>query len=119
VRIVSVPRKTSGKVGDKKDNATGKGHLQDILWFDCWIAEMRSREGCSTVIEHLLQHCYDDTRMVTAYPYFDFEDTQKQDPELMLRSLLCQFLQRFVARALTRCSHLARTNNGSRHCMRF
>jgi hypothetical protein len=30
--------------------------------------------------------------MVTAYFYFDFNDTQKQDPELMLRSLLCQFL---------------------------
>jgi len=50
----------------------------------------------STVIEHLLQHCYDDTSMVTAYFYFDFNDTQKQDPELMLRSLLCQFLQRSV-----------------------
>jgi hypothetical protein len=50
----------------------------------------------STVIEHLLQHCHDDVRMVTAYFYFDFNDTQKQDPELMLRSLLCQFLQRSV-----------------------
>ncbi|KAG9195644.1 hypothetical protein G6011_00765 [Alternaria panax] len=34
--------------------------------------------------------------MVTAYFYFEFNDTQKQDPELMLRSLLCQFLQRSV-----------------------
>jgi hypothetical protein len=50
----------------------------------------------STVIKHLLQHCHDDTRIVTAYFYFDFNDTQKQDPELMLRSLLCQFLQRSV-----------------------
>jgi hypothetical protein len=50
----------------------------------------------STVIEHLPQHCYDDTRMLTVYFYFDFNDTQKQDPELMLRSLLCQFLQRSV-----------------------
>jgi hypothetical protein len=32
--------------------------------------------------------------MVTAYFYFDFNDAQKQDPELMLRSLLCQLLQR-------------------------
>jgi uncharacterized protein YbgA (DUF1722 family) len=32
--------------------------------------------------------------MVTAYFYFDFNDTQKQDPELMLRSLLCQLVQR-------------------------
>jgi hypothetical protein len=50
----------------------------------------------STIIEHLLQHCHDDTSMVTAYFYFDFNNTQKQDPELMLRSLLCQFLQRSV-----------------------
>jgi hypothetical protein len=50
----------------------------------------------STIIEHLLQHCYDNTRMVAAYFYFDFNDTRKQDPELMLRSLLCQFLQRSV-----------------------
>jgi hypothetical protein len=50
----------------------------------------------STIIEHLLQHCYDDTSMATAYFYFDFNDTQKQDPELMLRSLLCQLVQRSV-----------------------
>jgi hypothetical protein len=50
----------------------------------------------STIIEHLLQYCHDDTNMVTAYFYFDFNDTQKQDPELMLRSLLCQLVQRSV-----------------------
>ncbi|ORY08455.1 heterokaryon incompatibility protein-domain-containing protein, partial [Clohesyomyces aquaticus] len=48
----------------------------------------------STIIEHLLQHCHDDTSMVTAYFFFDFNDIQKLDPELMLRSLLCQLLQR-------------------------
>ncbi|KAF2627576.1 ankyrin, partial [Macroventuria anomochaeta] len=51
----------------------------------------------STIIEHLLQHCNNDTRMVTAYFYFDFNDTQKQNPELMLRSLLCQLLRRSAA----------------------
>ncbi|KAF1933118.1 uncharacterized protein M421DRAFT_24692, partial [Didymella exigua CBS 183.55] len=50
----------------------------------------------STIIEHLLQHCHNDTSTVTVYFYFDFNDTQKQDPELMLRSLLCQLLQRSV-----------------------
>jgi Cdc6-like AAA superfamily ATPase len=50
----------------------------------------------STIIEHLLQHCHDDTSMVVAYFYFDFNNTQKQDPELMLRSLLCQLVQRSV-----------------------
>ena len=34
--------------------------------------------------------------MVTAYFYFDFNDTQKQDSELMLRSLLCQLVQRSI-----------------------
>jgi hypothetical protein len=48
----------------------------------------------STIIEHLLQHCHDNATMVTAYFYFDFNDIQKQDPELMLRSLLRQLLQR-------------------------
>ncbi|KAF1834241.1 HET-domain-containing protein [Decorospora gaudefroyi] len=50
----------------------------------------------SAIIEHLLQHCHDNTSMVTAYFYFDFNDTQKQNPELMLRSLLYQVLQRSV-----------------------
>ncbi|KAI4608314.1 hypothetical protein J4E83_009116 [Alternaria metachromatica] len=47
----------------------------------------------STVIEHLLKHCADDVRKVTIYFYFDFNDAQKQDAELMLRSLLCQLLR--------------------------
>jgi len=51
----------------------------------------------STVIDHLLQHCHKDMGMVTAYFYFDFNDTQKQDPELMLRSLVSQLLHRLAA----------------------
>jgi hypothetical protein len=50
----------------------------------------------STIIEHLQQHCHDNASMVTAYFYFDFNDTQKQDPDPMLRSLLRQLLQRSV-----------------------
>ncbi|RYO17084.1 hypothetical protein AA0111_g11220, partial [Alternaria arborescens] len=50
----------------------------------------------STVVENLLQYCHDDTNMVTAYFYFNFNDAQKQDPKLMLRSLLCQLVQRSV-----------------------
>jgi hypothetical protein len=50
----------------------------------------------STIIEHLLQHCQDDSSTVTAYFYFDFNDAEKQDPELMLCSLLRQLLQRSV-----------------------
>ena len=80
--------------------------LLDGLKFTEWKERAASRlwlygiPGCgktilsSTVIEHLLQHCNDDISTVTAYFYFDFNDAQKQDPELMLRSLLCQLLQR-------------------------
>ncbi|KAI4943376.1 hypothetical protein J4E91_009285 [Alternaria rosae] len=50
----------------------------------------------STIIEHMLQQCDDDTSIVTTYFYFNFNDTQKQDPELMLRSLLYQLVQRSV-----------------------
>lgn len=50
----------------------------------------------STIIENLLQHSGDDTSMVTAYFYFDFNDAQKRDPELAIRSLLSQLLQRAV-----------------------
>jgi hypothetical protein len=48
----------------------------------------------STIIKHLMRHCYNDVQKVTTYFYFDFKDVQKQDAELMLRSLLCQLLQR-------------------------
>ena len=47
----------------------------------------------STIVEDLLQHCNGSADMVTVYFYFDFNDARKQDPELMLRSLLSQLLQ--------------------------
>ncbi|OCK76482.1 ankyrin, partial [Lepidopterella palustris CBS 459.81] len=50
----------------------------------------------STVLRNMLQHCHDDPGKVIAYFYFDFNDTQKQDPELMLRSLICQLSQQCV-----------------------
>jgi hypothetical protein len=50
----------------------------------------------STIIEHLLKHCDNDVRQATVYFYFIFNDVQKQDPELMLHSLLIQLLQRSV-----------------------
>jgi hypothetical protein len=79
--------------------------LLDSAKFKEWKAAPASRlwlhgiPGCgktilsSTIIEYLLQHCDNGPSMATAYFYFDFRDTQKQDPELMLCSLLCQLLQ--------------------------
>ncbi|KAH8623087.1 hypothetical protein IG631_22244 [Alternaria alternata] len=48
----------------------------------------------STIVDHVLKYCHGDTRNAIAYFYFDFNDAQKQDPELMLRSLIRQLLQR-------------------------
>ncbi|KAH7069938.1 hypothetical protein BKA63DRAFT_569533 [Paraphoma chrysanthemicola] len=82
---------------------TGLWLLQSVL-FEDWKKRAASRlwlygiPGCgktilsSTIVENLLQHCQDDL-MVIVYFYFDFNDARKQDPELMLRSLLCQLLQ--------------------------
>lgn len=45
----------------------------------------------STVIQDVLQYCDDDPGKAVAYFYFDFNDSQKQSSELMLRSLVTQF----------------------------
>lgn len=50
----------------------------------------------STVIRRVLQHCDDDPGKVVAYFYFDFNDVQKQNSELMLRSLISQLSQQCV-----------------------
>ncbi|OAL53543.1 HET-domain-containing protein [Pyrenochaeta sp. DS3sAY3a] len=70
---------------------TWKGRAASRLW-------LYGIPGCgktilsSAIIEHLLQHCNTDIGIVIAYFFFDFNDAQKQDLELMLRSLLCQLL---------------------------
>jgi hypothetical protein len=48
------------------------------------------------VLQDVLQHCQDDAGKVTAYFFFDFNDVQKQDPEMMVRSLLCQLSQQTI-----------------------
>ncbi|KAH7386811.1 hypothetical protein DE146DRAFT_759229 [Phaeosphaeria sp. MPI-PUGE-AT-0046c] len=50
----------------------------------------------STILQDLLLHCQDDPGKVTAYFFFDFNDAQKQNPELMVRSLLCQLSQQCI-----------------------
>jgi Cdc6-like AAA superfamily ATPase len=47
----------------------------------------------SAILKNVLQHCNNNPQKVVAYFYFDFNDMQKQKPELMLRSLICQLLQ--------------------------
>ncbi len=50
----------------------------------------------STVIQDVLQYCNDDPGKVVAYFYFDFKDVEKQDPERMIRSLICQLSHQCV-----------------------
>jgi hypothetical protein len=44
----------------------------------------------STILQDLLQHRDSNPGHAVAYFYFDFNDVQKQEAELMLRSLVCQ-----------------------------
>lgn len=44
----------------------------------------------------MLQHCNNDPGKAVAYFYFDFNDAQKQNSELMLRSLICQLSQQCI-----------------------
>lgn len=48
----------------------------------------------STILDDVVQYCQNHPMTATLYFYFDFNDKQKQSPELMLRSLVCQLLQK-------------------------
>lgn len=77
---------------ESKEFAKWKNSPASRLW-------LHGIPGCgktilsSSIIEQLLQRC-DGTNAVIAYFYFDFTDAQKRNPELMLRSLFCQIIQR-------------------------
>ena len=51
---------------------------------------------CSTVIEDILNDTTGDPGKAVAYFYFDFNDPAKQDPNLMMRSLISQLSQQCV-----------------------
>ncbi|KAH7359929.1 hypothetical protein BKA66DRAFT_562105 [Pyrenochaeta sp. MPI-SDFR-AT-0127] len=50
----------------------------------------------SAILQDVLQHCDESPGYVTAYFYFDFNDMEKQNAELMLRSLICQLARQAV-----------------------
>jgi len=50
----------------------------------------------STILENVYQYCDGDPGKVAVYFCFDFNDVEKQDSELMLRSLICQLSERCV-----------------------
>jgi hypothetical protein len=90
-----------------------KGDAASILW-------LYGIPGCgktilsSTIIETLSEHCSDNTDMVTVYFYFDFNNTQKQDPELMVCTLLQQLLQRLAMVNRSIGEFFSSCENGSR-----
>ena len=47
----------------------------------------------STILQSILQYCADNPGKAVTYFYFDFNDSQKQLPELMIRSLISQLSQ--------------------------
>jgi predicted AAA+ superfamily ATPase len=69
----------------KKDNAS-------FIW-------LYGIPGCgktilsSTVLQNVLESSEEDIGQAVVYFYFDFTDPQKQDPELMIRSLISQLSQ--------------------------
>ncbi|KUL90773.1 hypothetical protein ZTR_00369 [Talaromyces verruculosus] len=68
----------------------------------------------STVLHNVLQHCQDDPGKVTAYFFFDFNDAQKQDPEMMVRSLLCQLSQQSIRIPASLDALFSSSENGQR-----
>jgi Cdc6-like AAA superfamily ATPase len=50
----------------------------------------------STVIQDVFQHCEGDPGKAVVYFYFDFNDAEKQKPELMIRALICQLSEQCV-----------------------
>lgn len=65
----------------------------------------------STVLQNLIQHCRTHPGRAHAYFYFDFNDMNKQNPELMLRSLISQLSQQ-CTRAPTSLDRLFSSCNG-------
>lgn len=50
----------------------------------------------STVLQDVLQYCQQDPGKIALYFFFDFSDVQKQDPKMMVCSLVCQLSQQSI-----------------------
>ena len=51
---------------------------------------------CSAVLQTVLEYCQESVGKALAFFYFDFTDPRKQDPELMVCSLISQLSQQCV-----------------------
>lgn len=100
------------KALDQRQDDTGLWLLESD-WYAKWKTEaasylwLRGIPGCgktilsSIILENLLSDCDNSPDKVVAYFYFDFNDMQKQNPELMMRSLICQLLQQGIGISAT------------------
>ncbi|KAF1982386.1 ankyrin [Aulographum hederae CBS 113979] len=83
------------------DSEVYKKWKTDIAPVSSWIW-LYGIPGCgktilsSTVIQDVFQHCESDPGKAVAYFYFDFNDAEKQKPELMIRALICQLSEQCV-----------------------
>ncbi|KAF2737831.1 hypothetical protein EJ04DRAFT_460527, partial [Polyplosphaeria fusca] len=68
----------------------------------------------STVLHNVLEHCQGDPGKVNAYFFFDFNDAQKQNPEMMVRSLLCQLSQQSIRVPASLDALFSSSENGQR-----
>ena len=69
----------------------------------------------STILQNVFQYCADDPGKIVAYFYFDFNDPHKQDPELMVRSLISQLSQQCVKLPTILETLCSSCENGQRH----
>jgi Cdc6-like AAA superfamily ATPase len=69
----------------------------------------------STILQNVFQYCADDPGKIVAYFYFDFNDPHKQDPELMVRSLISQLSQQSVKLPTILETLYSSCENGQRH----
>ena len=68
----------------------------------------------SSILQNILQYCAGDPGKVVAYFYFDFNDAQKQSPELMVWSLISQLCQQCVKIPATLETLFSSCENGQR-----
>lgn len=68
----------------------------------------------STILQSILQYSADNPGKAVTYFYFDFNDAQKQLPELMIRSLISQLLQQCVKIPTTLKALFSSCENGQR-----
>ncbi|KAF2706267.1 HET-domain-containing protein, partial [Pleomassaria siparia CBS 279.74] len=67
----------------------------------------------STILHDVLQYCDNDPDKVVLYFYFDFNDVQKQNPQLMLYSLVRQLLQQSAKIPTSLNTLFLKCDNGS------